>query len=294
MFDKEQNNCIKSKLPAALYLVATPIGNLQDISKRAIDILQTVDIIAVENTNHSKFLLTHFNIHKPLLIVHDYNENKQVNRLLDKIETGQSIALISDAGTPLISDPGYHLVAMAHQKNIKVTPIPGACALISALISSGLPTDRFCFEGFLPNKISAKTSYLQNLKHETRTMIFYEAPHRLMKTLDLILEIFGEDRLICLARELTKKFETLLTGKIIDIIKLVKQNLNQQKGEIVLVIAGYKENNINKNISPQTEQILRLLLAELPVSQAVKLAAKITGVQKRLLYQHANLNLDSN
>ncbi|GAB4223694.1 MAG: 16S rRNA (cytidine(1402)-2'-O)-methyltransferase [Gammaproteobacteria bacterium] len=268
-----------------LYVVATPIGNLADISMRASDTLKQVDMIAVEDTRHSQRLLQHLGIHKPLLALHEHNETSATEQLLNTLQAGKNVALISDAGTPLINDPGYQLVTQCHIQNIPVRPIPGPCALITALCAAGLPTDKFIFEGFLPAKTHAKQQRLNTLKHETRTMIFYEAPHRLLATLDSMLTYWEPQRMIVLARELTKTFETIHSDTLENLHQFVAQDAHQQKGECVLLVHGF-----TGTIEPETEhavQVLKTLLNELPLKQATRLAAQLTNINKNQLYQWA-------
>jgi len=269
-----------------LYVVATPIGNLSDISARAIEVLKQVDLIACEDTRHSSRLLNHLNIQKPLLSYHDHNESQQTQNLIGKLQAGQSIALISDAGTPLISDPGYQLVKQAHQNNITVVPLPGPCALITALSASGLPSDRFTFEGFLPAKQQARQETLQKLKAETRTLIFYESTHRISASLEDMVKVFGADRHAVVARELTKAFETLRGDELANLSEWVKEDANQRKGEVVLLVRG-AEAVEQDEVRVEAEKVLAVLLEELPVNQAAQLAAKITGGKKNALYQMA-------
>lgn len=227
-----------ASLTAGLYVVSTPIGNLQDITLRALAILKSVDLIACEDTRHTGTLLAHYHIKNGLTSYHEYNKKKQTPALVLKIKQGQSIALVSDAGTPGISDPGYYLIRAVIQENLPVIPIPGPSALLSALVISGLPSDRFVFEGFLPKRAGRKKSKLEELKQETRTMIFYESPYRALDALHELLQIFG-DRPVALARELTKKFETVLRGKISDVIRQISGQ--QLKGEIVIIVEGKNE-----------------------------------------------------
>lgn len=265
-----------------IYVVATPIGNLTDITARAVEVLRSVDRIAAEDTRHSGQLLKHLQINKPLIALHDYNEREQCVRLLD---AGGDIALISDAGTPLISDPGYHLVRLAHERGVQVVPIPGPCALIAALSASGLPTDRFCFEGFLSAKQHARLESLHALQSEPRTMVFYEAPHRIVETLQDMLTVFGAARHVVLARELTKQFETIKYANLQQLLDFVVADANQQRGEFVLVVAGCVAEKTALN--PEALRVLEILLTELSVKQAAALAAKITGISKNILYDHA-------
>lgn len=271
----------------ALYIVATPIGNLADITKRAVDILQAVDKIAAEDTRHSKQLLAHLGINTSLIALHEHNERQQTANLLAEIKQGAAIALISDAGTPLISDPGYYLVREAHVQGIKVVPIPGPSAVICALSASGLPTDRFCFEGFLPAKAQARINALQNLVVEQRTIVFYESPHRVLDSVQAMCDIFGPQRNITMARELTKQFETIFAGDLAQLVNFIQQDSNQQRGEIVLMLGGCEVAENKFDLTPAVEKILVTLLSELSVKQAVSLAVQITGVQKKILYARA-------
>lgn len=276
-----------------LYIVATPLGNLGDMSNRAIEILNAVDLIAAEDTRHSQRLLMHLGIAKKQLIaLYDHNERDQSEGLLARIVEGQSIALISDAGTPLISDPGYVLVRTAHEQGIRVVPIPGACALITALSASGLPTDRFCFEGFLPAKTHAREEVLQHLLKETRTLVFYEAPHRILETLKSLHTIFGPDREATLARELTKTFETIKQGTVLELLTWVESDTNQTRGEIVLILKGAVAAK-KAGLTPEALNILSVLMADLSLKQAVDLTVKITGIRKREVYDCALRLLES-
>lgn len=276
---------MKNKLKNAIYIVATPIGNLDDISKRAIEVLQAVDQIAVEDTRHSKQLLTHLGINQKLIALHEHNEREQAAELITAVQQGAAIALISDAGTPLISDPGYHLVRLAHAAGVTVVPIPGASALICALSASGLATDRFCFEGFLPAKEQARLNVLQDLLHESRTMVFYEAPHRILETINSLKIVFGAQRNITMARELTKQFETIYSGNIEQLLEFVSKDPNQQRGEFVLMLAG--ASGVDKTeLTIEARRVLDILLQELSVKQAAAIAAKITGISKKTLYAY--------
>jgi 16S rRNA (cytidine1402-2'-O)-methyltransferase len=270
-----------------LFIVATPIGNLADMVPRAVEILQNVDFIAAEDTRHSGKLMQQYQITTPLVAYHDYTDESRVQQLLARLKAGERMALISDAGTPLISDPGYRLVHWARQAGIRVTPVPGPCALIAALCASGLPSDRFCFEGFLPAKTGARQSALGELKQEARTLVFYESPHRIEECLQDAQAVLGADRPAVMARELTKTFETFLTGSLAEIAALVAADANQRKGEIVLMVQGYKAPELGEQLDPQAARIMEVLLSELPVKQAASLAAKITGEKKNKLYQWA-------
>ncbi len=268
---------------ASLYIVATPIGNLSDISERAIKILQEVDLIAVEDTRHSGKLLQHIGVSTPMLALHEHNEDKKVQDIIDKLLAGAQIALISDAGTPLISDPGYQLVKAALLAGIKVSPIPGPSALVTALSVSGLPSDSFIFEGFLPNKSSGRIKKLGALSAESRTLIFYEAPHRIVACLQDMLQIFGAKRTAVIARELTKTFETIKNDSLENLLEWVQADTNQQKGEFVVLVQGKEKDNTVVN--SEAESILNTLMQELPLKQASHLASKITGIKKNTLYQ---------
>jgi 16S rRNA (cytidine1402-2'-O)-methyltransferase len=273
--------------PGRLYIVATPIGHLGDITLRAIEILREVDRIAAEDTRHSLGLLKHLGIEKPLVALHEHNEREQAEKLLAWVREGHTLALISDAGTPLISDPGYHLVQSAHQLGIQVVPIPGSCSIIAALSAGGLPTDRFVFEGFLSAKATARRKQLEKLATETRTLIFFEAPHRILDTLEAMQACFGEQRLAVVARELTKTFETIRRGTLSELEVWMKSDPMQQRGEFVVLVAGQMREPIKDAISPESHQVLKILLSELSVKQAATLAAKITGIKKGLLYEMA-------
>jgi len=266
-----------------LYVVATPIGNLADMVPRAVAILQSVALIAAEDTRHSRRLLDHFDIRTRCIAYHDHSGESDLSALLTELQAGNSIALISDAGTPLVSDPGYRLVDAALRMGIKVVPVPGACAAIAALSAAGLPTDRFVFEGFLPAKSVGRRQRLEALAGETRTLVFYEAPHRLLETLADMEQIFGGERIVVLARELTKLHETIRRERVADLRAWALADPNQSRGECVLLVQGAPETSGD----PDSERVLRLLLDELPLKQAAALAAKITGQKKNELYQLA-------
>lgn len=269
-----------------LYVVATPIGNLGDMVPRAVDVLHAVDVIAAEDTRHSGRLLSHLGIKTSLIPYHDHSDGRQVSKLIEILEQGQSVALISDAGTPLISDPGYKLVRAVRQRGIRVIPIPGPCALIAAISASGLPSDRFSFEGFPPAKSAARIKKFQNLVDEPRTLVFYESPHRIVETLADMVEVFGEERDVVMARELTKTYETFLSGTLVEVRQQVNEDPNQQKGEMVLILKGMDTTEKGSDDAEQ-QRVLSLLLDELPLKQAASLAAKITGGKKNVLYQLA-------
>lgn len=269
-----------------LYVVATPIGNLDDITARALRVLREVAVIAAEDTRHSARLLQHFGITTPLVACHEHNERDQGGRFLARLQGGEDVALISDAGTPLISDPGFHLVRQARAAGIRVVPVPGPCALIAALSAAGLPSDRFVFEGFLPAKTAGRLARLEQLKEEPRTLIFYEAPHRLLDCLADLERIMGADRLAVMARELTKAFETFQGLPLGKLRAWVAADGNQQRGECVLLVAGWQAPAEN-SVPAAALRVLELLLKEMPLKRAAALAAEITGVRKNLLYQAA-------
>lgn len=272
---------------SALYIVATPIGNLADITLRAIEILRTVSLIAAEDTRHSAKLLSHIDVQTPMLSYHDHSGSVQVERILARLEKGESVALISDAGTPLISDPGYRLVLAARQRGLKVIPIPGACALITALCASGLASDHFLFEGFLPAKSAARKSALEVLKRSTATLIFYESTHRISESLADMGDIFGSERKCCVARELTKTYETFLSGSFAEVGVQISEDAYQRKGEFVVMVDGFRPPVLVDEISPEAQRVLMILHADLPLKQAAALASKITGEKKNKLYQWA-------
>jgi len=271
--------------PSTLYIVATPIGNLGDISARALDILTQVDIIACEDTRHTKKLLSAFAIQNKTLSMHDHNERQRQDYIASLLQEGKSIALVSDAGTPLISDPGFHLVRHCRSLGLAVSPIPGACAAISALSVAGLPTDRFSFEGFLPSKSGARKTTLAKLASETRTMVFYDAPRRAIDTIADVAEVLGSERYVVIARELTKTFETIHSDTADNLLTWLQEDPNQLKGEMVLIIEGYQQNP--NEISAQVIDTLKLLLAEMKPKKACAIAAEIHGVKKNALYEFA-------
>lgn len=270
-----------------LYVVATPIGNLDDMSARALKVLNDVALIAAEDTRHSARLMQHFGISTPLAACHEHNERDQGSRFIMRLQAGEDVALISDAGTPLISDPGYHLVRQARAAGIAVVPVPGACALIAALSAAGLPSDRFIFEGFLPAKSSGRRSRLEQVKEEPRTLIFYEAPHRIAECLEDMRSIFGDERPALLAREISKTFETLKGLPLAELSAWVAADSNQQRGECVVLVAGWQAPEGEAALSAEALRVLDLLLQDLPLKRAAALAAEITGVRKNLLYQAA-------
>src|SRR5690606_35080829 len=272
-------------MSAQLFVVATPIGHLDDMTYRAIDVLKSVSLIAAEDTRQSALLMKHYNISTPLTACHDHNESNKIDIIIDKLKNGENMALISDAGTPLISDPGFKLVRAAQEHNIRVVPVPGACAAIAALSSVGLPSDRFSFEGFLPSRQSQRRIQLEKLKDETQTLIFYEAPHRILDSVKDMADIFGADRPVGFAREITKTFETIKKMTLAELIQLIESDHNQQKGEIVLVIGGA---TVEKDLDQEKlDQLLTRLLQDLSVKAASQLAADLTGIKKKVAYQRA-------
>lgn len=269
-----------------LYVVATPIGNLTDISQRAQEILSQVTWVAAEDTRHSTVLLQHLGIKTPLVSYHDHNERDKAEDLIAQIAAGENGALISDAGTPLISDPGFHLVQKAHQAGIQVIPIPGACAAIAALSASGLPSAKFLFEGFLPAK-SGRQKRLEALKSAPFTVIFYEAPHRIVTLLEECIDVFGGERQGCIAKEITKKFETIYSANLAFILERLKNGVIPQKGEFVFMVAPDESKTESLEDVAEQMRMLKILLAELPVKQAVKIAVQLTGHPKNALYELA-------
>lgn len=271
--------------PGILYIVPTPIGNLGDISERACAVLAEVQVIAAEDTRHSGKLLSHLGIKNDLLALHEHNERDRSETLIKRLQAGESIALISDAGTPLISDPGYVLVGQCRRAGIKVVALPGACAITTALSASGLATDRFCFEGFLPAKPQQRRKRLQELLTETRTLVFYESPHRIVHTLEALHEVFGEQRGCVMGRELTKQFETYLTGTVAEVLQQVTTDSNQQRGEIVLMLAG-AEPAAHTELPTEALYCLKLLSQELPLKKAAAIVAEVYGLRKNQLYEY--------
>lgn len=269
-----------------LYVVATPIGNLEDMTPRARRTLAGADLIAAEDTRHSGRLLRHFGIGTKTEAIHEHNERSQVPRLVEILKGGKSIAFITDAGTPLVSDPGFHLVRAARQAGIRVVPVPGACAAIAALSAAGLPSDRFVFEGFPPAKSAARRAVFEKLREESRTLIFYESPHRILESLRDMSEVFGPGREAVLARELTKQFETLRAGGLEELREWVGRDTDQQLGEFVILIHGVPRAE-REAVDEAAGRVLKILLDELPVSQAAALAARITGLKKNKLYEYA-------
>ena len=279
-------------LTGILYIVATPIGNLQDITQRALDTFAQVDLIAAEDTRHSGLLLSHYGIKKPFFALHDHNEQEKAHILVEKLKQGSHIALISDAGTPLISDPGFHLVRQCREAGIRVVPLPGACAAITALCASGIASDRFCFEGFLPAKSKARKDKLENIAEEDRTLIFYESTHRILDTLEDMQSVLGDDRYIVLAREITKTWETITGNTIKNLREWLLEDPNRTKGEMVLIVEGKPKSDNNDEISPQAVKALELIAAELPLKKAAAIVAELYGYKKNALYQFGLAHLE--
>lgn len=279
-------------LTGILYIVATPIGNLQDITQRALETFAQVDLIAAEDTRHSGLLLSHYGIKKPFFALHDHNEQEKAHILVEKLKQGSSIALISDAGTPLISDPGFHLVRQCREAGIRVVPLPGACAAITALCASGIASDKFCFEGFLPAKSKARKDKLENIAEEDRTLIFYESTHRILDTLEDMQSVLGEERYIVLAREMTKTWETITGNTIKNLREWLLEDPNRTKGEMVLIVEGKPKSDNNDEISPQAVKALELIAGELPLKKAAAIVAELYGYKKNALYQFGLAHLE--
>ncbi|MBD1555437.1 16S rRNA (cytidine(1402)-2'-O)-methyltransferase [Vibrio sp. S9_S30] len=284
------NNSSPSEV-STLYIVPTPIGNLGDITQRAIEVLSSVDLIAAEDTRHTGRLLSHFNISTKTFALHDHNEQQKAQVLVDRLQQGLSIALVSDAGTPLISDPGYHLVNQCRQAGVKVVPLPGACAVVTALSAAGLPSDRFSFEGFLPPKSKGRKDKFLEIAKVERTCIFYESPHRIMDSLKDMLEILGADREVVLARELTKTYETIQGMPLGDLISWIEEDDNRKKGEMVLLIHGYRE-QVTEAIPEEVTRTLSILTKELPLKKAAAMTAEIYNLKKNALYKWGLEHLD--
>lgn len=269
-----------------LYVMATPIGHLQDITYRAVEVLRGVDLIAAEDTRHSRGLLSHYTVATPLLSLHEHNEAEQSPRIIARLQAGAAVALICDAGTPLISDPGYRLVSAAHRARIRVSPIPGPSAVIAALSVAGLPTDRFVFEGFLPAREAARARRLEVLAREPRTMVFYESSHRVAACMRAMRDCFGGERRALIARELTKAFETLHGDSLEGLCDWLQRDANHRRGEFVVVVCGRPAEDARAG-DERTLAVLQVVLAELPLRQAVDLAARITGEARNRVYRLA-------
>ncbi|WP_150912502.1 16S rRNA (cytidine(1402)-2'-O)-methyltransferase [Marinobacter halotolerans] len=275
-----------SESSGTLYIVATPIGNLDDLSSRAIAVLSRVSLVAAEDTRHSGRMLQALGVDTRMLALHDHNERDRTGQVMQRLEEGQDVALISDAGTPLISDPGFILVREARAKGIRVSPVPGPCAIVAALCAAGLPTDRFAFEGFLPSKKGARVAVLEKLASETATLVFYESPHRILEATADIAEVMGANRELVIARELTKTFETFYSGGAAEILETLKADPHGSRGEFVVMIRGAEKDAGDAGME-EVDRLLKLLLTELPVKKAAKLVAEMTGRAKNELYQRA-------
>lgn len=269
-----------------LYIVATPIGNLDDLSPRAVAVLKAVSLVAAEDTRHSGRLLQAMAVDTRMMAVHDHNERDRVEQLLARLEQGSDVALISDAGTPLISDPGFVLVREARKRGIRVSPVPGPCAIVAALCAAGLPTDRFAFEGFLPSKKGARAAVLERLSEVAATLVLYESPHRILDAVADIVAAMGPDREIVIARELTKTFETFYAGTAAHVLQTLQEDPHGSRGEFVVMIHGAEKSAADEGME-EVDRLLRLLLTELPVKKAAKLVSEITGKAKNDLYQRA-------
>lgn len=284
----EPNQAKEVEMVSTLYIVPTPIGNLDDITLRALQILKRVDLIAAEDTRRTGLLLQHFAINTRMMSLHDHNEQQKTDQLIPQLKQGLSIALVSDAGTPLINDPGYHLVKYCRQAGIRVVPLPGPCAAITALSAAGIASDRFCYEGFLPAKRKSRQEVLQELMDESRTLIFYESPHRLLDTLADMVTIWGAERYVILARELTKTWESIHGLPVGELLDWVKVDENRYRGEMVLVVEGYRApKEANPAISSEVRKTLALLQQSLPLKKAAAITAEIYGLKKNALYKHA-------
>lgn len=271
-----------------LYVVATPIGNLADITFRAVETLKTVDVIAAEDTRHVKMLLQHYGISNKVIAVHQHNEDKAAAEIIEKLRAGLSIALVSDAGTPLISDPGMPIVKAVHEANLTVVPIVGACALIAALSAAGVAITPFTFEGFVPRTSSARKTFFSERSTISTTWVFYESCHRILDCLHDMVSVLPAERSIVIARELTKLHETIIKLPLSEMLALVENNTNMRKGEFVVIVEGAEKIDVSDNtITPEQERILKLLLTECSVKKAVDLTVEITGGKKKPIYQAA-------
>ena len=268
--------------PGTLHVVATPIGNLGDLSPRALDTLRTVAAICAEDTRHTRQLLAHYGLERPLVALHEHNEEQLADKLVARLQAGESLALVSDAGTPLVSDPGFRLVRAARGAGLPVSPVPGACAFVAALSVAGLPSDRLVFEGFLPAKGNARRERLAPLAAETRTLAFYESAHRIEETLADMATIFGGERRAVVARELTKLFETVLDGTLSELHARVAADANQRKGEFVVLVTGAGEDEDARIV--EGKRLYAKLGEHLPPSTAAKLAAELSGAPRKALY----------
>lgn len=266
-----------------LFIVATPIGNLDDTSKRSLKTFKDVDLIAAEDTRKTRHLLSHFNIKAKMISLHEHNEEEAAKKLIKVIQNGSSVALVSDAGTPTINDPGYRLISQAHKENIIVVPLPGPCSIITALSASGLPSDRFCFEGYLPAKSESRKSKLNELAKEKRTLIFLISVHKINQSIDDMLLIFGGDRMAFLAREMTKIYEQCIRANLSELLKMILWGEIPKKGEFVLVIEGCKDNNDNSLVLAR--ELMNELINNNLSSQAVEIVTKVTKIKRNIIYK---------
>lgn len=271
------------RLAGTLYIVPTPIGNLRDITLRAIDVLREVDLIAAEDTRHSGSLMQHLNIATPLISVHEHNEAQRAQVIIGKLSAGQNVALVSDAGTPLISDPGFTLVNECRKAGVKVVALPGASAVITALSGAGLPTDKFLFLGFLPVKQQAKKALISSLMDNNGTTVFYEAPRRVLDTLTTMDELFGNTRVVAIVKELTKAFETYQIGSAASCMRWLTDDPLRQKGEFVLLVGPAQQKN--QEIPQEAVSLLTRLMAEIPLKKAAAIVSEHYGLKKNTLYQ---------
>ncbi len=274
----------KNDKPGTLYVVATPIGNLSDITNRAIETLASVELIAAEDTRHSKTLLKHYGINTAMISLHEHNEASRIKKIIGILQTGSSVALISDAGTPLISDPGSRLVIAVYEAGMQPVPVPGSSALCAMLSVAGQSVERFCFEGFLPSKPSARHKQLENLLSEDRTLVFYESSHRIRDSLQDMKNIFGSSRCCTVGRELTKRYESLYRGTLSEVILQMEQDIHSARGEFVIVIAGAE--TVSEDKVEKGRAIMDVLLSELSISQSATLAARLSGARKKVLYEY--------
>lgn len=272
-------------LPGTLYVVATPIGNLGDISPRAVEVLTQVDLVLAEDTRHTAQLLRHFGLSRPMQSLHEHNERQKMESVVQRLQEGQSIALVSDAGTPLVSDPGFPLLRHMRELNMPVVAVPGPCAAIAALSVAGLPTDRFVFEGFLPSRRGARQARLQSLAADARTLVFYESGKRLADMLEDLCLLFGPLREAAVARELTKLYESLYRGRLGELAQQSSSDPNMQRGELVVLVEG--RSIAEEEQDHDLDRVLSVLLPVLPLSQAVKLACALTGLARNQVYKRA-------
>lgn len=273
------------KMSGVLYIVATPIGNLDDITLRAIEVLRSVDLVAAEDTRHSQHLLSHLGISKKMLSLHEHNERDRIQQILNYLGEGQQIAVVSDAGTPLISDPGFPLVRAVVAKGFRVTPIPGVSSVITALSAAGLPTDKFSFHGFLPQKISERLNRLESLMGADGTHVLLESTHRIKRLLEQVMRLMPQTQVV-LAKELTKRHETFIRGTAEECLQVFAKDALLKKGEFVVLLHHDKTDETN-SVNMDAESLLKLLLAEMPLKKAVILAVKLTGLKKNDLYKMA-------